>query len=93
MMAQYRTKCTACGWQSQPYDNQSGARLALTQHKEGMQHRKNTGGSGTYSIVRFKQNGPRRVIKKGLTLEQAREHTRNPKTQGIGWFDGYEAEK
>jgi len=42
-----------------------------------------------FKIIRFRQNGPQRVIKRGLTLEEAQRHTRNPATHGKGWFDGY----
>ena len=61
-----------------------------------------------YKIVRMYFNGyPRRTIQRGLTLEQAREHCRNPetssrtatsyvarkRTERMGaWFDGYESE-
>ena len=62
-----------------------------------------------YKIVRmyFSFGYPRRTIKRGLTLEQAREHCRNPetswrtatsyvarrRTQRMGeWFDNYESE-
>jgi len=43
-----------------------------------------------YNIVRFKFKGRSRIIKRGLTLEEAQEHCRNPETSGDGWFDGYE---
>ena len=49
----------------------------------------------TYSIIRFykERHKPSRVIKRGLTLEQAQAHCRNPSTQKEGeWFDGYESE-
>jgi hypothetical protein len=63
-----------------------------------------------YRIVRmFQRPGKRsRVIKSGLTLEEAREHCRNPETssrkatsakarrytqQHGPWFDGYEEMK
>jgi hypothetical protein len=44
-----------------------------------------------YRIVRFYRNKPgkNRVIKEGLTLEQAQAHCQDPKTAGKGWFDGY----
>jgi len=63
----------------------------------------------TYRIVRFYQNAlvRRRVIARGLSLAQAREHCQDPETSSrtcvcsagrartrrLGpWFDGYEAE-
>jgi len=48
-----------------------------------------------YMIIRFyrDENIPSRVIKKGLTLAQARKHTNDPKTMKKGvWFDGYDEE-
>ena len=46
----------------------------------------------TYKIIRFRFNGSNRVIKKGLTLEEAQAHCQREDTHGDGWFDGYEAE-
>ena len=49
----------------------------------------------TYKIIRFRNNGnntTRRVIKTGLTLEQAKEHCNDPATSGLNWFDGYDLE-
>ena len=46
----------------------------------------------TYKIIRFRMNGKNRVIKTGLTLEQAQAHCENPSTSGNGWFDGYKEE-
>ena len=62
-----------------------------------------------YSIVRMYQNDwcKKRMIKRGLTLEEAQEHCRDPETSSstatspeavkrtkyMGpWFDGYESE-
>jgi len=44
-----------------------------------------------YKIIRMYKIGDRRprTIKKGLTLEEAQEHCRNPKTRGKTWFDGF----
>ena len=46
----------------------------------------------TYKIVRFRFEGTNRVIKEGLTLEEAQEHCRREDTKGDGWFDGYTEE-
>ena len=45
-----------------------------------------------YKIMRYKQNGKSKVIKIGLTLQEAREHCNDPLTSGEGWFDGYTKE-
>jgi len=49
----------------------------------------------TYKIVRFYYNAnkERRVVKTGLTLEEARKHINSRLTGGEGWFDGYTKEK
>ena len=54
----------------------------------------------TYKIVRFKYpniSKPVRIIRTGLTLEQAQEHCSRPDTRGgegeTAWFDGYEKEE
>lgn len=56
----------------------------------------------TYKIVRSFFRGGSETIKEGLTLEEAREHCRDPETSsrtasmgenGRGpWFDGYDEE-
>ncbi len=50
-----------------------------------------------YKIIRFydpSQNKRKRVIKTGLTLEQARAHCNDPKTRKEGvYFDGFERQK
>lgn len=58
-----------------------------------------------YSVIRFYFRNGRRVIERGLTLEQAQAHCSNPETSSstatskaarartrrLGpWFDGYE---
>jgi hypothetical protein len=47
-----------------------------------------------YNIVRSYAphlNRTSRIIQRGLTLEEAQAHCRNPKTRKAGeWFDGYE---
>jgi hypothetical protein len=63
--------------------------------------------SKSYKIVRSYQQGGKRTIQTGLTLEEAQEHCRNPETSSRtatsakarartnargAWFDGYEAE-
>lgn len=50
----------------------------------------------TYKIVRHYAphlDEPSKVIKTGLTLEEAQEHCSDPKTREDGeWFDGYTEE-
>jgi len=46
----------------------------------------------TYKIIRFRFNGNNKVIKTGLTLEQAQAHCEKAETSGNGWFDGYNVE-
>lgn len=49
----------------------------------------------TYKIIRFRNHGnyiTKRVIKKGLTLEEAKAHCNNYDTRGFNWFDGYDLE-
>ena len=49
----------------------------------------------TYFIVRFfrEKYKSSRIIKRGLTLEQAQAHCKDPSTQKEGeWFDGYDSE-
>ncbi len=47
----------------------------------------------TYQIIRFYAphlDRSNRVIKRGLTLEQAQAHCKHPSTRKDGeWFDGY----
>ena len=46
-----------------------------------------------YMIIRFyrDENIPSKVIRRDLTLAQARKHTNDPKTMKKGvWFDGYD---
>jgi len=46
----------------------------------------------TYKIIRFRFEGNNRVIKRGLTLDEAQAHCQDPSTSGDGWFDGYDEE-
>ena len=44
----------------------------------------------SYKIIRFFATGEKKIIKTGLTLEQAKEHCNDPTTQKEGvYFDGY----
>lgn len=50
----------------------------------------------TYRVVRFYRETwltPQKVVKRGLTLEEAQEHCSREDTHGEDWFDGYEQEK
>lgn len=44
-----------------------------------------------YKIVKYYQDPSKksRVVRRGLTLEQAQAHCRKESTHGKGWFDGY----
>ena len=47
-----------------------------------------------YKILRFYREdnkNNRKVIRTGLTLEQAQEWCSRDDTHGNGWFDGYES--
>ena len=47
----------------------------------------------TYKIVRFyRGNHNPQVIKRGLTLAEARAHCSRPDTKADNWFDGYQPE-
>lgn len=47
----------------------------------------------TYKIIRFRQDGDNEVIDRGLTLEEAQAHCKDPSTRGDGWFDGYDEDR
>jgi hypothetical protein len=46
----------------------------------------------TYMIIKFTFKGSPRVVKRGLTLEEAQAHCSRDDTHGEGWFHGYEEE-
>lgn len=50
----------------------------------------------TYKIIRFfhpSQERPNRTVRRGLTLEQAQAHCKDPSTREDGvYFDGYDEE-
>lgn len=46
----------------------------------------------TYRVERYYRDTwfePRKVVKRGLTLEEAQAHCKREDTRGEGWFDGY----
>lgn len=51
----------------------------------------------TYKIVRFYENGKKRIIDTGLTLEEAKKHCDDKKTSGVKngvrYFDGFVKEE
>lgn len=46
----------------------------------------------TYSIVRFYKSGRQKVIRRGLTLDEAKAHCSDPSTSTASYFDGFRAE-
>lgn len=49
--------------------------------------------AATYKILRFYQDDrDAKLVKTGLTLDEAQAHCSDESTQGIGWFDGYTKE-
>ena len=46
----------------------------------------------TYKIIRFRFKGESKVIKTGVSLDEARKHCNREDTKGEGWFDGYTEE-
>lgn len=42
-----------------------------------------------YKIIRYSQKAKPRVIRSGLTLEDAKKVCQDPKTHGKGWFYGF----
>ncbi len=48
-----------------------------------------------YDIIRFYQDGRKqKVVKKGVTLEEAKEHCQREDTREAGkWFDGFREAK
>jgi len=46
----------------------------------------------TFKIIRFRRDKGSRIIKRGLTLKEAKAWTRKKSTHGDGWFDGFEKE-
>lgn len=47
----------------------------------------------SYKIIRFfRDDRPKKIIKTGLTLEEAQAHCNDESTCGEDWFDGYEVE-
>lgn len=47
-----------------------------------------------YMIVRFYENGKKKILETGLTLEEAQAHCSKPSTEGrtssgVRWFDGF----
>lgn len=46
-----------------------------------------------YKIIRFNKGGPNKIVKTGLTLDEAKAHCSRADTRCEGkWFDGYTEE-
>jgi hypothetical protein len=43
-----------------------------------------------YRIIRFRQNGAKRLVRKNCTLTEVQNYCRDPKTKGPGWFCGWD---
>lgn len=47
----------------------------------------------TYKIIRFDQNAPNKIVRRGLSLDEAQAHCSRADTRCEGkWFDGYTKE-
>lgn len=82
-------------WDADPDVCCAAFQLGACAHTEGFEQ-EDDDEDVTYKIVRhtFDENHPdyMRVIKTGLTLEEAQEHCNDDSTHGDGWFDGYTEE-
>jgi hypothetical protein len=68
---------------------EKGQADVLREGQEGLQKEEKRKTMKTYKIIRFYVNRPARVIKKGLTLKEAKKHCNDPKAAGETFFDGY----
>jgi len=91
---------TGCSFEIEPNDGEwkmSKFASPKTKHKEihkveaGVKESKLN--EETYKIVRLHKNGKKRVIQRGLSLEDAQAHCKDSKTHGEDWFDGYEVDE
>ena len=46
----------------------------------------------TYKIIRFRKNGNQKVVRRGLSLEDAKIWCNREDTHGKNWFDGFTKE-
>ena len=46
----------------------------------------------TYKIIRFRQSGSQKVMRRGLSLADAKIWCSRPDTKGKVWFDGFTRE-
>ncbi len=46
-----------------------------------------------YLIIRYTWQKDNRIIKTGLSLDEAQAHCQDPKTSGKDWSDGYKEQK
>lgn len=48
--------------------------------------------TASYKVYRYSQTGSKKLVKKGLTLDEAQRYCRRPDTHGKTWFCGFTQE-
>lgn len=62
-------------------------------HSQTENPKLSNGKAKQYLIIRYTWQKDKRIVKTGLSLNEAQAHCQNPKSSGNGWFDGYTEQK